>query len=347
MSIFRTIALAATLACLAAPLRAAAVEFIDAHAHLEHQGGIAQFASALAVAVGEMDRLGIGRSVLMPPPQAPTNPFFYDIEELSRLLDQHPGRFLLLGGGGTLNPMIHRTAADAVDEDTRHRFRQRVEEVLALGGAGFGEIAAHHLSLPQMGAFHPYESVPADHPLLLLLADIAAEKNVPIDLHFDAAPHDISPLPPPLPQNRRNPAEVKANLAAFERLLAHNRGARIIWSHAGGDPIRTRTPQLCRELLSRHPNLYMSVRLGRGAPHPAYALDEGGHLKPMWRKLFEDFPDRFFLGSDMFHPPRPGGVRAEYMKTTLDNLRAFLDQLPPDLARRLATENVERLFHLR
>lgn len=336
----------AALFCLALSARAADTEFIDTHAHLEHMGGVGQFAAAREVAAAEMNRLGIGRSLLMPPPQAPGNRFLYDIEELRRVVAVQDGRFLLLGGGGSLNPMLHQTPPRDVDDALRLRFRQRAEEILALGAVGFGEIAAHHLSLPQMGSRHPYESVPADHPLLLLLADIAAEKNVPIDLHFDAAPHDIAPLPPPLSQNPGNPPAIRENLAAFERLLAHNRSARIIWAHAGSDPIRTRTPQLCRELLARHANLFMSVRLGRGAPHPAFALDENGRLKPGWLKLFEEFPDRFVLGSDMFHPPQPGGVRAPFMKATLDNLRALLDQLPPDLARRIASENFGRLYRL-
>lgn len=346
MTIRRLMTGLAALLYLAAPLRAAGPAFIDTHAHLEHVGGTAQFASAIEGVLAVMDRLDISRSLLMPPPQGPNNPFFYDIEDLRRVLDRHPGRFLLLGGGGTLNPMIHRTAPDAVTESVRQKFRQRAEELLALGALGFGEITVHHLSLPQMGSFHPYESVPADHPLLLLLADIAAEKNVPIDIHFDAAPHDIEPLPPPLPQNRNNPAGIKANLEAFERLLAHNRGAKIVWAHAGGDPLRTRTPQLCRELLARHPNLYMSVRLGRGAPHPAYAFDDANRLKPMWLKLIGDFPDRFVLGSDIFHPPQQSQVRAANMKVALDNLRLFLEQLPPELARRLASENAGKLYRL-
>jgi predicted TIM-barrel fold metal-dependent hydrolase len=336
----------AALFCLVSSSRAAEPELIDTHAHLENMGGVGQFAAAREVAVAEMARLGIRRSLLMPPPQAPSNRSLYDIEELRRVVPAQDGRLLLLGGGGSLNPMLHQTAPRDVDDRLRLSFRKRAEEILALGAVGFGEIAVHHLSLPHMGSRHPYESVPADHPLLLLLADIAAEKGVPIDIHFDAVPRDIAPLPPPLLQSPSNPAEIEENLAAFERLLAHNRSARIVWAHAGSDPIRTRTPQLCRELLARHPNLYMSVRAARGAPHPAFALDENGRLKPGWLKLFEEFPDRFVLGSDMFHPPQPGAVRAQVMKAALDNLRALVDQLPPDLARRIALENAGRLYRL-
>lgn len=317
---------------------------VDTHAHLEHLGGIAQFGAALDAALAEMDRLGVRVSVLMPPPQAKDNRFFYDIEALKFALERHPGRFLLVAGGGALNPTILGTPPDAVDEPTKQRFREQAERLLAQGAVGFGEITAHHLSLPAMGPMHGYSVAPADHPLLLLLADIAAERNVPIDLHFDAVPEPM-PVPAPISQNPNNPRTLDANLAAFERLLAHNRNAKIVWAHAGSDPLRTRTPALCRELLARHPNLAMSLRGGgRGTPHPSFALDEEGRLKPAWVKLIADFPDRFVLGSDRFHTA--AAPRTPLLAQTLPNLRRLVDQLPAALARRVAVDNVERLYGL-
>jgi hypothetical protein len=317
---------------------------VDTHAHLEHLGGIGQFGAALDAAVAEMDRLGVRASVLMPPPQAKDNRFFYDIDELKVAVERYPGRFLLAAGGGTLNPAILRTPPESVDEPAKRRFREQAEQLLAQGAVGFGEITAHHLSLPAMGPMHGYSVAPADHPLLLLLADIAAERNVPIDLHFDAVPEPM-PLPAPIAQNPKNPRALDANLAAFERLLAHNRNAKIVWAHAGSDPLRTRTPALCRELLMRHPNLYMSLRGGgRGVPHPSFALDEAGRLKPVWAKLIADFPDRFVLGSDRFHAA--GAPRTPLLAQTLPNLRRLVDQLPAELARRVAVANVERLYGL-
>lgn len=331
-----------------APVPATADErpppIVDTHAHLENLGGIARFPAALEAAIAEMDRLGVRATLLMPPPQAKDNRTFYDIDELKFAVERYPARFLLVGGGGTLNPTILRTPPDAVDESTRRRFREQAERLLAQGAVGFGEITAHHLSLPAMGPMHGYSVAPADHPLLLALADIAAERNVPIDLHFDAVPEPM-PLPAPIAQNPSNPPTLDANLAAFERLLAHNRNAKIIWAHAGSDPLRTRTPALCRELLARHPNLYMSLRGGgRTVPHPSFALDEQGRLKPAWVKLIADFPDRFVLGSDRFHTA--DAPRTPVLAQALPNLRRLVDQLPPPLARRVAIDNVERLYGL-
>lgn len=320
------------------------VPIVDTHAHLENLDGIARFPAALEAAIAEMDRLGVRMTLLMPPPQAKDNRAFYDIDELKFAAERYPGRFLLVAGGGTLNPTILRTAPAAVDESTKKRFREQAERLLAQGAVGFGEITAHHLSLPVMGPMHRYSVAPADHPLLLLLADIAAERNVPIDLHFDAVPEPM-PLPAPIAQNPANPRTLDANLDAFERLLAHNRNAKIIWAHAGSDPLRTRTPALCRELLARHPNLYMSLRGGgRAVPHPSFALDEDGRLKPAWIRLIADFPDRFVLGSDRFHTA--SAPRTPVLAQTLPNLRRLVDQLPPALARRVAVDNVERLYGL-
>lgn len=320
------------------------VPIVDTHAHLEHLGGTGQFGAALDAALAEMNRLGVRASLLMPPPQAKDNRFFYDIDELKFAVERYPGRFLLVGGGGTLNPTILRTPPESVDAAAKRRFREQAERLLAQGAVGFGEFTAHHLSLPAMGPQHGYSVAPADHPLLLLLADIAAERNVPIDLHFDAVP-EAMPVPAPIAQNANNPRTLDANLDAFERLLAHNRKAKIVWAHAGSDPLHTRTPALCRDLLTRHPNLYMSLRGGgRGVPHPSFALDEDGRLKPAWAKLIADFPDRFVLGSDRFHAA--GAPRTPLLAQVLPNLRQLVDQLPVALARRVAVDNVERLYGL-
>ncbi len=82
------------------------------------------------------------------------------------------------------------------------------------------------------------------------------------------------------------------DIAAFERLLAHNPRAKIIWAHAGADGTGFRTPDLCRRLLLAHPNLYMEIKADPLNPGKNYPLVDG-KIKPEWLKLFEDFPDRF------------------------------------------------------
>ena len=55
-----------------------------------------------------------------------------------------------------------------------------------------------------------------------------------------------------------------ANLAAVERRLDHNPRARICWEHASSDMLGQWTTNLSRELLQKHPNLHMAMRLDPG-----------------------------------------------------------------------------------
>jgi hypothetical protein len=68
----------------------------------------------------------------------------------------------------------------------------------------------------------PYETAPPDHPLFLLQADIAAQRDVPIDLHMEAFPkRSPSPLigTSILCPIRRNPARTSLRSSAFPRTI--------------------------------------------------------------------------------------------------------------------------------
>lgn len=327
---------------LAAVSFAAAPPIIDTHAHIANPGGRRgpDFRGALDAAIGRMDRAGFSRSVIMPPP-APAG-VGYEIESYRFAKDAYGGRILTGGGGGSLNGMLQSSTPDSVTDEMKNSFRARAQEIAAAGAVVFGEIALHHLSLTAMGPQHPYEWTAPDHPLMLLLADIAAEKNLPIDVHIDLVPEDMS-LPNRPAFGRANPATLKANLAAFERLLAHNRAARIVWAHAGTDPLGTRTPELQRALLARHPNLFTSLRLGAAAPPPFIALDAGKKLKSAWLALLKEFSDRFVVGSDSFHAPA-GATHPGPTEETLANYRAALEQMPADLAEAIAHGNAEKIY---
>jgi predicted TIM-barrel fold metal-dependent hydrolase len=136
------------------------------------------------------------------------------------------------------------------------------------------------------------------------------------------------------------PPQVQANIAAFDRLLAHNPRARILWAHAGWDNTGYRTPDLCRRLLQAHPNLYMEVKIDPKMPGENSPLANGasGAIKPEWLKLFQDFPDRFVVGTDQHYPePPPGPQRWEAVVL-------LLNQLPADLRRKIGMENAAQLY---
>lgn len=322
------------------------VPMVDTHSHFQADKD-RNFAAGLKSALREMDQVGMARTVLMPPPNTSGElPAYYDVEDLLFAVREFPGRVAIMGGS-SLNGTIHHTAPDAVTDAVKARFRQRALDILGLGAVGFGEMGIHHLSLPAMGPHHAYSVVPADHPLLLLLADIAAERDVPIDLHMDLVPQDM-PLPDALRSQAQNPATLPANADAFKRLLQHNPKARFVWSHVGFEPLLTRQPQRVREWLKTFPNLYMSFRLNRGHANPAAALGPDGQLKQAWTALVSDFPDRFLLGSDSFYD-RNGVARGGLEPGSNQGLRAlrsFVDALPPAVAQAVAHGNALRLYKL-
>lgn len=313
-------------------------DWIDAHVHLvADKGSLKDFDMAARAAIKVMNANKIKKMVIMSPPQ-PTEDF--DIESLKGVMAKYGERFVIMGGGGTLNPMLQAAGDSVTVSDAMHRrFAETAEALLAAGAKGFGEIAPHYVSLVPSDS---YEPVPADHPLMLLLADIAARHGVPIDLHFDPVPEDSS-----IPANiaaRRNPPVLKANLAGFERLLAHNRQTTIVWAHAGSDPVGFFTPQLAREMLGRHANLSFSIR-PFAAMHGAM-VNQRGTINKAWVALLRDFPDRFVIGTDSFFVAGkyadPDTVAGKQRRA----VRTLLNSLPPPLARRIGYENAERLYKL-
>lgn len=325
---------------------AQALTIVDTHGHIAYSGPRAtDYSRSLDAAVERMDRSGIRSMIVMPPPMSGARAAGFDVEDFIAVVRAHPGRILPAGGGGTLNPILHSTPADAVSTSALEAFRARAEAIAAAGAVAYGEMAVHHLALAPMGPQHPYEAVPPDHPLLLLLADIAADKDLPIDIHFDVVPEDMN-LPPRPGLSSVNPGFLRANLAAFERLLSHNRRARIVWAHAGSDPLGTRMPALQRELLARHPNLYVSLRLPRGAPSPVFALTPQGAIKPEWVALIAEYSDRFVIGTDYFHGPIGGPVRGA-TEESLSNYAQALRSLPTSVAEAVAHVNAEKIYRLR
>lgn len=287
------------------------------------------------------------KAVLMPTPQN-DNP--WKLEDYYKAAKKYPGRLVYLGGGGTLNPMIHADSPDGVvSEKLKKRFIKRAEDIIKKGAVGFGEIAILH---PSLERGHPFESVEGDHPLLLALADIAAKHNLVIDIHNDPVVEDIKT--PDWLNPKSNPPMLKRNIDSFERLLAHNREAKIIWAHAGSDIIGHWTPGLTRELLEKHPNLYMSLRMTKGRmqnpPAGNFPMGPAG-IKPGWLNIFNDFSDRFVIGNDQFFVRSGGnGPGATFSKAAV-KMRAttnrFLSLLPDDLARKIGYENATRLYKLK
>jgi predicted TIM-barrel fold metal-dependent hydrolase len=287
-------------------------------------------------AIASMPVENLAKIVFMPSPFTLADANRFDVERLRPAAKKYPGKIAVLGGGGTLNPMIIEAARTGdAGPGIQKQFRERAEAILAAGAMGFGEMAAEHFP-----SSTPYETAPPDHPLFLLLADIAAQHDVPISIHMEALPQDMD-LPAPL-KSPPNPPRIHANIAAFERLLAHNPRAKIVWAHLGWDTTGYRTPELMRRLLEAHPNLFMEIKLdpldvGKNSP-----LTNGasGQIKPEWLKLFTDFQDRFVIGSDQHYPQGSGPQRWQAVVL-------LFNELPAAVRRKIGAENAARIYHLK
>jgi predicted TIM-barrel fold metal-dependent hydrolase len=66
-----------------------------------------------------------------------------------------------------------------------------------------------------------------------------------------------------------------------------------------------------------------------------------GAIKPEWLKLFQEFPDRFVIGTDQ-HYPEPGKGPQRWQAAVL-----LFNQLPADLRRKIGLENPTRIYRLR
>ncbi|MBI2294452.1 MAG: amidohydrolase [Betaproteobacteria bacterium] len=114
---------------------------------------------------------------------------------------------------------------------------------------------------------------------------------------------------------------------AVERIFRQDPGARVLWAHAGFAP-----PERVREMLRRHRNLWCDL---------AFRTDHapGGKLDPGWRAAFLEFPDRFMVGTDTYAAERWPFV-VEHARWS----RAWLAELPPDVAEKIAWRNGEVVF---
>ena len=186
----------------------------------------------------------------------------------------------------------------------------------------------------------------------MLLADIAASHNVPIDLHMEAVPQDMQ-LQEGLNRNsQKNPPILHANIPALERLLSHNKKTMIVWQHIGWDNTGWMTVELLRRLLETHPNLYLSMRGEKriydmnGQLKPNRIIDVNGEIHPEWFELITDFPDRFMVGTDDFFGAAINTASGKSLPTTSYETWGIVNQLPPELAEKVGRSNAARVYNL-
>jgi hypothetical protein len=118
-----------------------------------------------------------------------------------------------------------------------------------------------------------------------------------------------------------------SDVDAIERLFRQDPNARILWAHSGFE-----RPEVVRAMLRKYPNLVcdLAFRSEHGS---------GGKVPEEWRAAFMEFPDRFMVGTDTFTPER-----WPYVTEHAAWSRAWLGDLPQDVAERIGYRNGDKIF---
>ena len=162
-----------------------------------------------------------------------------------------------------------------------------------------------------LGEFHLYDSTNANGPVARKLMALAEERSLAVLAHVDDVAIDL----------------LMANTPS------KGQKARLIWAHTGiGGAPASRVDQL----FAKYPLL-----MGELSYRPGLTCD-GGKLCPEWRELLLKYPTRFLIGSDTWV-----NQRWQYYDELMKGYRAWLGDLPPEAARRIAWDNGAALFGLK
>jgi len=155
-----------------------------------------------------------------------------------------------------------------------------------------------------VGEFHLYDSANANGPVAKKLMQFAARNKLAVLAHVDDT--------------------------AIDLLMAHAPDARLVWAHTGigGAPV-----ERVDALLGKYPQL-----MGELSYRPGLTCD-AGKLCPEWRALLLKYPGRFMIGSDTWV-----NQRWLYYDELMKGYRAWLGDLPPDVARKIAWGNAAGIY---
>ena len=175
---------------------------------------------------------------------------------------------------------------------------------------------------------------PVDSEALQTVFRLSSETGIPFLLHHEAE---------------------DALLPELERMLAKYPQTKVIWCHVGRNRNRStwgrfQDAAAVRELLQKYPNLYFDIvqsKPGSGYPETGQVKgilynaprDLPPSLESDWKKLFEEFPDRFVIGTDV-----NTGRLSQYDRVVTTFREVILDGINREAAERIAFKNAWRLM---
>ncbi|MBT5264205.1 MAG: amidohydrolase family protein [Rhodospirillaceae bacterium] len=236
-------------------------------------------------------------------------------------------------------------SADAWDQHTTERVIERlkaagVRRALVSSTPDEGSVRLHHIDpklfVPELrpyhdgigqGSWYRDPSIPAYLKQRLALG---VHRGIG-EFHLNAPEHALSNVLAEVARlaiKHAIPLHIHSDVAPIRVLLDFYPTLKILWAHAGF----TEGADVVGEMLDRYDRLWteVSYRAGDIAPNG---------IDPQWRALLVRHADRFMIGSDTW----TGSRWDEYTELIAEH-RAWLSELPADVARAIAHENAERLY---
>jgi len=218
----------------------------------------------------------------------------------------------------SLHRMLGATAFDDANPPAvKDRLSAIEAELRDRGARVIGEIHVNALTTtPEAGARFKSR---ADSPVLKALFDLAGKYKRPLLIHAQWDPDTAKEV---------------------ERLAESNRSAWLVLAHCG----TLATPSQMRGVFERHTNVSCDLSY-RGAPplqgrSVSLAIFDDRGIRGGWKKLIEDYPDRFAVGVDT----TPSWE--EYEKSVRAIRFGLLANLSPTTAEKVAYKNAQSWFGL-
>jgi hypothetical protein len=244
-----------------------------------------------------------------------------------RLAARYPGRFYPLVG--MQRPLLTGSSKWQEPDDRVERLIGETEHKLATGKFyGMGEFIVRHWAYSR--GVHAEQDNPIYSTFMQRMSALAARFDVPMVIHMEGYP---------------------ALVDDFSKLLRQYPTVRYVWAHSCG---RSHAAVI-RRMLAQHANLFCDLaamtnvgKTGYGTGWPrseefTALIESDGVLFPEMQTLYEEFPDRFMLGTDVAHAP---GNKLENYSRRINRFRQLLSQLDPKTAKMLAETNAIRIFKL-
>lgn len=300
---------------------AATFPLIDAHNHLNAN----MTAEAL---IQVMDRAGVETMVLLPRHyRSPRSGAGASDEQALNFAQRYPGRFIPFIGGqrDDLLPGSSVWSDPGRMDSLLREFSDKLHNGYY---RGLGEFILVHYAYDVGGGEGGSEvRIRIDLEPMRRMAAFAAEHGIPVLIHAEA---------------EEEPAQqADALFAAFPHTL-------FIWAHNCGRASAEQTAQR----LQRFPNLMCDLgnmingprtqggygkEWPRKTPWIHLVQDDAGRVLPEMKQLFETFPDRFMIGTDIAHT-----AKLKSYEYRIAMFRILLMQLDPQTARRIGAENARR-----